>query len=230
MQAASLVLLGILVVGAVPGAGAQATVAGERANPRFDRAIANSVRLIRDNTEANTFYEQGVASETGRGGPPDLAQALAWYGKAAQAGQPDAMLALGQFYHEGRGVGRDLAEAASWYRQAAHAGVAVAQYNLAVMLAAGDGVPQDLGEAAAWYQRAAAQGHGRAQFNLAVLLAQGQGGPADVEQAYKWFSLAGLAGIDSAQGQAAALAARMSAEQLARAGQLVHDAATARRN
>ena len=56
---------------------------------------------------------------TGRGVPEDLAEAAAWYHKAAEQGHVSAQFNLGAMYATGRGVPEDLAEAAAWFRLAA---------------------------------------------------------------------------------------------------------------
>jgi len=44
----------------------------------------------------------------------DLAAGRQWYLKAAERGSPEAMLRLGEIYHDGTGVKCDLVEAYKW--------------------------------------------------------------------------------------------------------------------
>ena len=55
----------------------------------------------------------------GKGLPKDVAQALSWYGKAAEAGNGLAMFNLGSIYEEKQ----DITQAIRWYRLAEKAGV-----------------------------------------------------------------------------------------------------------
>ena len=47
---------------------------------------------------------------------------MAWYRKAAAAGEPGAMRNIGTNYYNGQGVTKDRAEAIRWYKKAAEAG------------------------------------------------------------------------------------------------------------
>ena len=51
--------------------------------------------------------------------PPDFAEAVAWYRKAAEQDHGAAQASLGEMYKLGRGVPQDTAEAAAWYCKAA---------------------------------------------------------------------------------------------------------------
>jgi hypothetical protein len=91
----------------------------------------------------------------GDGVPQDYAQAVTWYRQAAEQGDIDAQLSLGNAYHFGQGVSQDYAQAVSWYRQAADQGDADAQHNLGYAYATGDGVRKDYVEAHKWRNLAA---------------------------------------------------------------------------
>ena len=81
----------------------------------------------------------------------------AWF-PLAEAGVPEAQVALADLYMNGLGVKADPAAAAAWYRRAAEAGDAVGQLNLGDLYARGLGVPPDLVEAYAWFSLSAVQG------------------------------------------------------------------------
>jgi hypothetical protein len=63
----------------------------------------------------------GYAYEFGVGGlPEDVAQAVHWHRKAADAGSASSMYFLGHAYHTGRvGLPQDDSQAVQWYRKAA---------------------------------------------------------------------------------------------------------------
>lgn len=116
---------------------------------------------------------------------------LLWTAQA-EAGDPDAQLALASLYDLGQGVARDPATAYQWYERAAKAGLAAAEFNVAVMRDSGDGVARDAAKAALWYARAAAHGNRRAQYNLGQLYAAGEGVPRNPDLAETWFRAAAV--------------------------------------
>lgn len=113
--------------------------------------------------------------EQGQGTPADRAAALEWTRKAADAGDPRAMVSLG-VAHEGgaSGLPRDLEAAERWFRRAAALEDADARFNLGVLLLTnrGQGVettpPDQRREAAAFLQAAADQGHAEARAMLRI--------------------------------------------------------------
>ena len=75
--------------------------------------------------------------------------------KAAEQGNVDAQLALGDMYHNGEGgVLQDYKEAEKWYRKAAEQGYAEAQLTLGAMH-----FVQDYVQAHLWWSLAATQGN-----------------------------------------------------------------------
>ena len=56
-------------------------------------------------------YRIGYMHETGQGVPADVTQAAHWYDKAAQAGDCEAMAALGALFFRGYGVPQDYSRA-----------------------------------------------------------------------------------------------------------------------
>jgi len=88
----------------------------------------------------------------------DYQDALEAWRQLAEAGDPEAQIALAGLYRGGLGLPADLAAAARWYRRAAEQGEAVAQLNLGDLYSRGVGVPRDLVRAHLWLSLAAAQG------------------------------------------------------------------------
>ena len=66
------------------------------------------------NGDAKSQASLGFMYYTGKGVRRDDQQALLWFSRAADAGQPTAQFFLGLQYFYGRGVRRDLAKAYSW--------------------------------------------------------------------------------------------------------------------
>lgn len=118
----------------------EANAAFESGN--YPRALEELQPLL-EQGDARAQYAMGVMAENGFGMPVDLAQAAAWYLKAATQGNTDAQFNLGAMYEHGIGMPPDPAQAAHWYRPAAESGDIDALSNLGVLYEKGAGVPQD---------------------------------------------------------------------------------------
>jgi TPR repeat protein len=89
----------------------------------------------------------------------DYREAVRWYRLAAEQGQLEAQLNLGNILYKGLGgLPQNYAEAAKWFHLAADQGDATAQSKLGAMYDNGEGVPQDYAVAHMWFNLAAAQG------------------------------------------------------------------------
>jgi hypothetical protein len=104
-----------------------------------------------------------------------------------------------------------------YYRLAASNGYAPAEYNLAQLIEKGKGAKRDDAEAFQWYKKAADKGLASAQTKVSDMYARGQGVAANPEQAYFWSTLAAKQNEKNAERRSAALAAKLSAEAVARA-------------
>jgi TPR repeat protein len=150
----------------------------------------------------------------------DYETAIAEWQPLAEAGDADGQFGMGLLYANGFGVPLDDAEALKWYGMAAEQNHANAQCNLAVMHANGWGVPQSDSEAFKWYILAADQGIVEAQTAAAKMYLRGFGTAQDNVQAHKWFNIAAEFGDFGAASRRDDLAAKMSADELAEAGNL----------
>lgn len=112
-----------------------------------------------------TSYEEGKGVEV------DKKEALAWYRKAAERGNPAAALKLAQTLERGDGVEVDPWGAAEWYRKAAEAGQVEAQFRLGIAYLRTDNLKfqADSAESTKWLGQAAAQGHQKARELLKLL-------------------------------------------------------------
>ena len=93
----------------------------------------------------------------------DPAEAVKWFRRSAEQGNPAAQHDLGLCYADAIGVARDQEQALKWFRLAAEQGYAKTQLYLANVLE----LRGEWNEAAVWYGRAARQGLARAQFGFA---------------------------------------------------------------
>src|SRR5258708_36593413 len=66
-----------------------------------------------------TQFWLGVGYEQNWFGTVDIEEAIKWYRKAAEGGDPDAQVELGQKYEDGEGVEQDYKLAAECYRKGA---------------------------------------------------------------------------------------------------------------
>jgi uncharacterized protein len=126
--------------------------------------------------------------------------------KAAEAGNPPAMAALGYAYRIGSGAPKDEAAAARWYRKAADRGYPQGMTSLGYAYRIGAGVPKDDAEALRWFKKAADAGNAPAMLNLGAMYERGAGVPRDEAEAIRWYQKAAGLGDASAKANLARLA------------------------
>lgn len=118
---------------------------------------------------------------------PDLSQLQS----RAEAGDIEALFALGNAYHMGlSGAAQDPARAEDCYEKAAAQGHAGAQFNLGLFCLQGRpkaGGAKDAAGALRWLELAAAQGDGGALFVLGDLYAGGSVVAADAARAFSYY-------------------------------------------
>jgi len=145
----------------------------------------------------------------------DASKGLEWLRRAAELGDPESQLELGQMMLRGETVSAEinmnLSElkvektegndelAAAWISKAAEAGLADAQRLLGILYRRGEGVPKDAKTSFAWTRRAAEQGFAEAQYALGWRYIQGDGVDKDYQAAVKWQLAAAKQGYASAQ-------------------------------
>ena len=137
--------------------------------------------------------------------PVNLAEALAWARKAADAGWAEGEFALGWAYLTGSGVARDEAAAARWYEKAARQGLPDAMYQLGVFYWTGSGVAKDVPAAFQWIRAAAEQGDPVAQYDAARMLYSGWGTLRDPKAAFALALQAARADVAAAQAMVGAM-------------------------
>jgi TPR repeat protein len=135
----------------------------------------------------------------GHGTPQDYSQAEKWFRLAAEVGNIQAMLCLGNMFYFGRERIENYSEALSWYSKAAEKGNAEAEFRLAIMYSCGQGVPQNWSEAASWCLKAAEQGHPKAQYLIAKWYMDEKIVSEDPDDGLNWLIRAADSGIVDAQ-------------------------------
>jgi len=128
-------------------------------------------------------------------------QGLELYQKAAEQGEVNAQVRLGNVYYFGTNeVKKDNIEAAKWFRLAAAQGDASAENNLGVMNELGMGMPIDAKAAVDWFRKSAEQGYAKGESNYGRIYADGVGGVAtDPAKAYAWMSMSAAQGEVTAE-------------------------------
>lgn len=105
-----------------------------------------------------------------------------WLNKAAENGNLNALVKLGELYATGIGVAKDVNKAQELLQRAA------SQNDFNAMLALGNIAKKDnnLELAKSWYDKAAAEGNADAQFALAQLYLDEKGGLYDAKVGFMW--------------------------------------------
>lgn len=126
------------------------------------------------NLRMGEVYEHGLLTC-----PCDPALSIHFYTGAAQAGVPDAMMALCAWYMVGAEpvLEKDESEAYEWALKAAEMEYAKAEYAVGYFTEMGIGCRRDPLEANVWYVRAADQGDERAKHRLAIIRSAETGDP-----------------------------------------------------
>ena len=131
--------------------------------------------------------------------PPNHAEAMLWFGRAAASGHAGAARALARMHLRGEAVGGDRREALQLLRMTAgQSDTPVCEEFAALMLAEAGSRGAGLSESEHedwrvildWFQTMAAHGDPAAAYNVGLCYAAGLGMAADDAQALVWFRLA----------------------------------------
>lgn len=148
--------------------------------------------------------QKGMEAERQR----QFTEALTWFRKAADQGDAEARVRVGNMYQMGLGVQQDYAEASRFYRLAADQGNPNGENALGYMYNQGLGVPQDYAEAARLFKLSADQGNATAQFDLGRLYEMGLGVHQDAGEAARLYRLSADQGNPHGQNSLGVLYAR----------------------
>lgn len=172
---------------------------------------ARGEHVPRDRERARRFHRQAAEMEHPAAArelallleqDDDDVDAVHWLSRAADAGDAEAQVRLGDRHRHGQGVRQSETAAWNLYVSAARQGDPVAMTNIGVMYDKGRTTAENPQRAAQCYRFAAERNYAPAQYNLGILLADGIGVPADPAEGWAWFARA------AAQGYQAAVAAR----------------------
>jgi len=175
---------------------AEAAVAGIVQRPMAATAsspTSKSSSQGADKTAGQTATDHG---ETDTHAPPtsSAVESIEGLRRAAEAGDAEKMLRLGNRYRTGGGVQKDFTEAMRWYRKAADAGQKDALLYLGIGYYNGYGVDKDVAEALRWYRKADDAGNANAMGSLGYAYFKGEGVAQDPAEAERWYRKAADAG------------------------------------
>ena len=160
------------------------------AAPSWPWTVTEPDRSSDGQSEAESLYEEALKLDGPQSTAADLSAAATLYRRAADAGLPAAMYALGRSYDKGRGLERNLSQAAQWYRAAADKGHPGAMASLGTMYEFGEGAPLDLAGAFRLYRQGAELGDTNAMTSLGFLYAAGKGVAVNLPEARRWYQQA----------------------------------------
>jgi TPR repeat protein len=147
-----------------------------------------------DQGDLEACVSAGVLLEKGEGGPVDLSEAAALYGKGCEGGVPHGCHNLGLVYEYAKGVGRDRGRARGLYERGCAAGHGASCDELGDVYWYGEDVEKDETRGADYYDKGCTAGSPRGCGALAWTFDQGRGRGEDLERAFALFTKACDAG------------------------------------
>lgn len=166
---------------------------GMRGQQSSQKALVQTQKTNPGEEEFNkglTFYKQDKFEE-----------ALIWYTKSAEKGQPAAMHNLGIMYMHGQGTAIDADKVIKWMREASDNNYAPSMSVLGALYYVGYGMDKNSSEAFKWLKKAAEAGvnNEAALELLALSYEHGLGTTQNYAEAEKWYSKAIEAGSKAAE-------------------------------
>jgi TPR repeat protein len=142
-------------------------------------------------------YQLGRLYACGHGVLASLADAAAYYRRAAEGGHAEAQHQLSLLHlnpHQSR-----RSSFVQWYGAAAEQDHETAERNRQLLFPNGVELPQDTDEALNWSRAAAAQGIADAQANIGLIYTRGVGREPNYEEARRWYERAAEQGSAAAE-------------------------------
>jgi hypothetical protein len=199
-------------------------LAQEAGNPAADEAVQ---RALSEKSAAPGAACVKVAQmyETGAELPKDSNQALQWYRKAADAGNPAADVKVTSLLlNSGHSLTREeYTEARQRCEDAANRQFSPGAYCLALLYERGISVTKDPIQGVKWLGRAAELGNSRAILELGEAYWKGVGVKPDLVAAYMWIWLAGNAKMPRAEQDEQEIRKQLSAKKVSEAKQKAID-------
>mmetsp|Transcript_2273 Transcript_2273/g.4335 ORF Transcript_2273/g.4335 Transcript_2273/m.4335 type:complete len:815 (+) Transcript_2273:320-2764(+) len=163
------------------------------ANQVVDSMEASGLAFLNDRKRLDMNSKS--SNYPGRNPRGEDAEIVDYYEHAAENGDLEAYVGLGQIYYYGaRGIRRNLKKALSYFRAAASRGDASAQAMIGHMLVRGQGTEQDLTAAFGNFSKSADGGSANGLNGLGFMYLYGLGVKRDVDKARKLFGDAAESG------------------------------------
>lgn len=137
--------------------------------------------------KAAPMHFQGVGCDI-----PDADTAFRYWETAANGGNVESMVRLGDCYANGDGCQRSPVDAAKWYLEAAGKSSAEGQYKLACLYFKGEGVAANNSEGRYWLEKAAEGDYLEAMYEFGVRNVLGTGMPVNYNLGLDWLERAAL--------------------------------------
>lgn len=157
-------------------------------------------RAAADTGLADAQFALGLAHAGQRLGlTEDYAEAVRWFWRAAEQGDPRAQREIGLCFKTGKAAPHDPAEAVRRFRVAADGGDARAFFHLGECCADGLGVARDQAEAIRCFRMGSERGDPAAQCALGFCYSHGTGVPCDLVEAARLYRRGAEAGYAAAE-------------------------------
>lgn len=154
-----------------------------------------SAAALADGDEGKDFLRKANAHYAA--GRPDIA--VAYYLKAAEFDEVEAMFDLGYALYHGEGITQDYPSAVMWFKRAANKQYPKAEYNLAFCYMNGQGVPTDYDKALKLLKASANHGFDQARLTLSECYEHGVLVEQNIEESKRWKRMAGVKDDDAAK-------------------------------
>lgn len=145
----------------------------------YKKAYHGFEAIERNMADDKLYYRLGQMNLKGLGTKIDLDKACAYFEKAADLKNTDALYGLGKLYLDDDFSKKDTKKAVDYLYQAAKKNHQFAQYTLGKMYLKGEGVEQDAEYGVRWLLKAIKQNNSYAQYLLGKAILKGEYLPMD---------------------------------------------------
>ena len=147
------------------------------------------------NTDGVAIRILATCYRYGTGTPKDPVKAIPLFYQAADAGDIDSIITMGELFRNGEGVDKNFKEALRYFQRAANEGYAEAMNSIALIYDQGGyGVAQDEQVAFQWFKKSAEAGYPNGMSNLSLCYLWGSGVHKKLSLAEHWMKKAAEAG------------------------------------
>ncbi|MBQ5657184.1 MAG: SEL1-like repeat protein [Bacteroidaceae bacterium] len=148
----------------------------------YSAAYDGFLEIEKGHADDRLYYRLGQMNLSGTGTEVDLEKAQAYFLKAANLHNPDALYGLGKLYHDKTYEHYDTKTAVGYLIDAARKGHDFAQYTLGRLFLKGTDVPQNVSYALRWLEEAVKNENSFAEYLLGRTLLLGEDVERDPER------------------------------------------------